>query len=127
MADVGDFPAGRSLARYGVEADQEIDGRVELAGDEVDRRVPAPAVPDEGHGMAFGGVEVHDVTHFAAFVVLAEPDVVLGAEIGGPMTRTRGRRSCASRAAAFSMKSFSCRLSRMGDRPHRSRSRSGLR
>ena len=83
MADVGDFPAGRSLARYGVEADQEIDGRVELAGDEVDRRVPAPAVPDKSHGMAFGGVDVHDVAHFAAFVVLAEPDVVSGAQIGG--------------------------------------------
>ena len=83
MADVGDFPAGRSLARYGVEADQQIDGRVEPAGDEVDRRVPAPAVPDKSHGMAFGGVEVHDVAHLAAFVVLAEPDVVSGAQIGG--------------------------------------------
>lgn len=33
--------------------------------------------------MAFGGVDVHDVAHFAAFVVLAEPDVVSGAQIGG--------------------------------------------
>ena len=33
--------------------------------------------------MAFGGVEVHDVAHLAAFVVLAEPDVVSGAQIGG--------------------------------------------
>lgn len=37
---------------------------------------PPPAVPDKSHGMAFGGVDVHDVAHFAAFVVLAEPDVV---------------------------------------------------
>ena len=94
--------------------------------------------------MALGSVEVHDAAHLAAFVVFAEPDIVFGAQIGGiagtdgitvsedlieeaaddqnqrPQgLRVKGRR--------FSMKSFSCRLSRTADMPHSSRSRLGLR
>mgnify|MGYP000031323666 FL=1 len=33
VADVGELPAGRSLAGYGIEADQQINGRVELTGE----------------------------------------------------------------------------------------------